>query len=87
MRMTARPGFSRVLASHHFFSDLRILNFLQSVGSDKGGNAGAEVIENRFSYIPVLTLHRFRKYSAVVRKRNRPWPPARINLTSVRDNS
>jgi hypothetical protein len=61
--------------------------FEQSVSRNKGGHAGAKVIENRFSYIPVLTLHRFRKYSARVPQRNRPWPPARINLTSVRDNS
>jgi hypothetical protein len=27
LRMTARPGFFRFLASHHFFSDLQILNF------------------------------------------------------------
>jgi len=26
--MTARPGFFRFLASHHFFSGLWILNFL-----------------------------------------------------------
>jgi hypothetical protein len=26
LRMTARPGFFRFLASHHFFSGLRILN-------------------------------------------------------------
>jgi hypothetical protein len=27
LRMTARPGFFLFLASHHFFSGLRILNF------------------------------------------------------------
>jgi hypothetical protein len=29
-RMAARPGFFRFPASHHFFSDLRVLNFLSS---------------------------------------------------------
>jgi len=27
LRMTARPGFFHFLASHHFFSSLRILKF------------------------------------------------------------
>jgi hypothetical protein len=29
-KYTARPGFFRFLASHHFFSGLRSLNFLSS---------------------------------------------------------
>jgi len=36
LRMTAPPGFFRFLASHYFFSGLRILNFLNSQGGAIG---------------------------------------------------
>jgi hypothetical protein len=59
-----------------------------TAGVDKelAGHGAGEVVENRFSFLFILTPWHFRQYRSGVIQSSRPWPPAPVNITSVRES-